>query len=357
MRRPRWITAGLLVSLICGFGYAITGPFRPTRAQINRYVPAFYLQQDLRDADRATVDAAWAELQDRISHKQLSSSFAAALLQESMNRQADRSITWEPVYGNIVEEFRAAGMVSDAQWALYARRSFVLTSTVASPVPVGGIMGLRLGLEARTGNQDRLGLCTMVYTEPRLESKHLLLNTEALGQNPMTPKATPYSEAASNNGISMLNGYRNEAAPYTAVAGRVRFQLPVRIAVVDPTSPRRDGVPAPVSEPLPDGLKHFAPHFEMYAKAPHDTVYRILAEWWEPVDVEFDVVEAATLEKDPSASRAVDDRMREALRSITIELDRSGRRCGGTAEDPRWSADIMISALPMNACFDVLLVD
>lgn len=117
----------------------------------------------------------------RLSHVELQSLVAVAL-----RKQADRSIEWNPDWGDMIEQERARGNVSDADWATYARQAVedTLEWAVQKRVEIG--KRAEWTLSRRPARSARLSRLFEILTRGR---------TEILGMPP-----------PENDGISSTSG-------------------------------------------------------------------------------------------------------------------------------------------------------
>lgn len=89
--------------------------FRGGWVNRNATKPTFLLKADIAIGGRFQ-DAALSEFKIRIGSGQLSRSSTNDLVQQALALQADKSRTWVPGFGEVLETARSMGMVSDSDW-------------------------------------------------------------------------------------------------------------------------------------------------------------------------------------------------------------------------------------------------
>ncbi len=117
-RRRRLAHASLFLLIPSVFSLVIIGYLAARKGDFNRHKPVVWLLSDARSARPAVRDAALAELLRRQSAKSLSKSQTAEVVEQALAVQADLSTPWIPVWGDLVENAKAA---NDIPADVYAR--------------------------------------------------------------------------------------------------------------------------------------------------------------------------------------------------------------------------------------------
>ena len=127
-RRKRPALLALSACLILGSTLWITVASwtQAKGVQFIHHAPSSWLLEDLGDRDPRARDAALAELTRRILQGRLSRGDEQALLEQALARQADWTLPWATGWGDVVEAARAAGRLSNEQWARYQVQSVSL---------------------------------------------------------------------------------------------------------------------------------------------------------------------------------------------------------------------------------------
>jgi hypothetical protein len=125
-------------------GYAMTAD-----VQWAQHKPVWWL---LRDAQ--TDPASMSELLTRLGAGKLSRSDIDAAVARALAMQADRTVPWNGGWGDVVEQSRIAGAVSEADWARYARQAVVLSMRARPRVARGDAIWVEVTLdELRVGRK------------------------------------------------------------------------------------------------------------------------------------------------------------------------------------------------------------
>ncbi|MDB5295802.1 MAG: hypothetical protein JWO31_1785 [Phycisphaerales bacterium] len=135
--RRRLLAAAAAVGLLAAGWVGIAGYGRASKVDWNRHAPAWWLVREAKGKDAATRDLALVELAQRISVNALSRPRVDELAELGLLHQTDRSATWVPGWGDIVEAARAAGTLSDDGWKQYRLRAGNVTLEVRPVVRRG----------------------------------------------------------------------------------------------------------------------------------------------------------------------------------------------------------------------------
>lgn len=156
-RGPLW--AGGVLLLLVGAWAGVAGYAAARDIDPDPYKPVWWLRREMGSADRATRDAALAEVKRRIDAGALSDEQITSVTTRVLDLQADRSVAWIPAWGDLVESARRAGKLSDADWARYARQAPVISIEVRPHVRRGDLLPYWVAdSAARLGSDPRLRL-------------------------------------------------------------------------------------------------------------------------------------------------------------------------------------------------------
>lgn len=145
-RRPIVLVGGgVLLLLSLASLYLVE---RGTLSQVDwpRYEPAWWLIRRTSSGNAATRDEALAELVRRIDEHELATSDIDRLVDTGLEYQQKVELPWIDGWGQIVEEARSAGHVSDEQWRRYAEQAANLSLVVRPKIRRGDalVLGVRL---------------------------------------------------------------------------------------------------------------------------------------------------------------------------------------------------------------------
>jgi len=85
--------------------------------------PVSWLRASARVGTGSASDRALQELVRRLNASELSREQVDTLVSDALTIQADLTRTWQPDWGNIIEDARARGAVSDEDWETYAKQA------------------------------------------------------------------------------------------------------------------------------------------------------------------------------------------------------------------------------------------
>lgn len=122
VRRPRLLAGGasLLVLGIAWPAVIVTGVL--DRIDLTPYRPASAVMRDLA-GNETVARAALGELARRMQSGGLSDRQVGDVADRALARQANRSKSWAPWWGEFVEAARDAGRLDDARWSQYLREA------------------------------------------------------------------------------------------------------------------------------------------------------------------------------------------------------------------------------------------
>ena len=123
------------------------------RAKWRSLEPAGWLLSDLRSADAATADPAFAELRRRMFDETLDPASIAAFLDRGLELQGDPTFDWtSPTgrnWGELLVGARRRGQIDDGRWATFAWQAVGLTMSVRPDVRQGDSLPIRLNIADR----------------------------------------------------------------------------------------------------------------------------------------------------------------------------------------------------------------
>ena len=119
-RRPVMLGSGVAMLLIVVTAAGLAGLMVVRQVGVDRTKPTWLLVRETRDRSNSS---AWVELSRRASAGSIPSSTASVLVERALAWQADAKVTWQPRWGDFVQDARDAKLVSDAQWQRYARQA------------------------------------------------------------------------------------------------------------------------------------------------------------------------------------------------------------------------------------------
>src|SRR5690606_37651967 len=85
--------------------------------------PAWWLAREARSSDMVKRESALSTLLARVSGGVLTKSEVEKLVARGLQVQKDLRLPWSLAWGDIIEQARLAGQVSDEQWETYARQA------------------------------------------------------------------------------------------------------------------------------------------------------------------------------------------------------------------------------------------
>lgn len=132
-RRRGTIVAALAVILLSTTWVALASLAQARRARVIHHAPTAWLVDSASGADERARDAALAELARRVTSGELSPVRERALVEQALALQADWRRPWARGWGDVIESARAAGRLSDAQWARYQVQSLSLVLEPTKP--------------------------------------------------------------------------------------------------------------------------------------------------------------------------------------------------------------------------------
>ena len=122
-RRRGLLWTGATVLLLGVAWIAVAGYVLSRQLDLNPYKPVWLLTREFVSGDPLVRRPAATELLLRLGNGRLGKGQIDNLTSKAIAFQGDRSRTWDPAWGNVVEGARAAGHLSDDAWARYARQA------------------------------------------------------------------------------------------------------------------------------------------------------------------------------------------------------------------------------------------
>lgn len=166
-RRPGLIAAGVVVLLPCLAGLVLLTVMTVSNVAWIEYAPQWYVMWQARGATAAVHDPALAELSRRLASSLMSDGQVAVVVDAGLELQADRSATWVPAWGDLIESARTAGKVPDEKWHQYLKNAPDYTLAVRPEVRRGDKLILQLRqAPSRVGKNSRLWARTNFTCQP-----------------------------------------------------------------------------------------------------------------------------------------------------------------------------------------------
>ena len=236
-RRKGPLVAGLALLVACLLVGGIVGYVVIRGVDVQAHKPAWLLARELRSTDDAARDAAVAELERRLNQGELSPAAASTLVDWALDQQADRSLTWDPRWGGLVETARRDKAASDAQWKRYARQGLVPLLAVRPSIRQGDPLPMEVSVDRRTGPAASW---QMYLTVENLAAAGRPVGAGSFaGGMAFTPMGSAYSFYA---GTQLVPGQQTDAFDLGPAQATARVQL-----VIGEYQPRGNGWNAPVS--------------------------------------------------------------------------------------------------------------
>ena len=132
-KRRATIAAAVATILLSTAWVTLASLAQARRARVIHHAPTAWLIDSASGADERARDAALAELARRVTDGELSPARERALVEQALALQADWRRPWARGWGDVIESARAAGRLSDAQWARYQVQSLSLVLEPAKP--------------------------------------------------------------------------------------------------------------------------------------------------------------------------------------------------------------------------------
>ena len=127
-RRPGLIYAGSFLLLLA---LSIDGSLFWVSAQnidTEQWLPTWWLIHEASDHSPGAPIVAWKELLRREQLGNLSTGQSQKIAGMALAVQADKTLTWNLIYGDFIESARDAKLLTDAQWQQYASGAMQLPS-------------------------------------------------------------------------------------------------------------------------------------------------------------------------------------------------------------------------------------
>jgi hypothetical protein len=155
-RRKRWRLFALgLVLLLSGLITGFWLSYKPlAKFPWTTWMPDWVLAEMVDSPNMARADAIIQELLRRIQSDYLGRSAANRVVEHALKAQADTVAPWKPSLGDLVEVARESGVVSEEQWARYARGAVIIDARARPVIAVGSRIPYEVFVECRTGNRQ-----------------------------------------------------------------------------------------------------------------------------------------------------------------------------------------------------------
>ncbi len=232
-KRPYFLAGGsALVLLACGLiALSLWAPVK--NINWNQYKPDWWLTMNTESGDQQVVGDALLILLDRYKEGDLSSSRVQTLIKRGLDKQADQSEIWLPLWGDIIEEAWAKGDLTDKEKTRYAKGVISFTFQARKRILQNAESDLQLDWSAdRTGTREDYSIF------PPSMPTHILQysiqpQTVQIDNDPSFRRRTFVSGTLSGN--SGMSVHMNNSSP--PGKHQVRLQTYVRIALDYKNSP------------------------------------------------------------------------------------------------------------------------
>lgn len=353
---PFWSGVTILSLALLVAALVTTAGFLGTTA--NPYKPVWLLSLELTGPRDGKANAASIELITRLKAGKLSNGAVARLVAGALDRQADTARPWRTGWGDIIESARAAKLVSDADWARYARNSVVLSVISRQTLRVGDPYVVGLMPDARVATKSVLQLHPQWWIVSDLNENNparvfwdIYAVTQPLrvtANQRFANGAPPTGNHVSHSGPSGVPAIRRPTSPGESV-----IEFPVAFMVVDPTA-----ASFPASQVIAPGDADRAADALLTDPAnaflpPPNTV----ALWKQVVRVKFNVVAADAPVMKLNTDPALRDAMRTAAQSLRLRADFAGRSCGSTPQNPQHQIESYFGPTPITTSFKMVITD
>lgn len=134
-----------LFLILPSFTYlAHTGYITARSTDPNPYKPLWWLMRDIETGGPALQQAALHELRARWTDGRVSDQKLAQILDKALAIQADQSILWDPIWGNLVELAQSDGKLSSERWDRYLHNAIPFYLVARPKVRRGASVPLEL---------------------------------------------------------------------------------------------------------------------------------------------------------------------------------------------------------------------
>lgn len=352
-----WSGATVLLLSFTLAGLIFAMAFAGTSA--NPYKPVWLLRLELDAPREGKADAAAIELITRLKAAKLAKPSVASLVADGLARQGDTTQPWRTAWGDIIESARSMKLVSDTDWARYARNSIVLATVARSPIRIGDSYCVGLIPDCRTAAKSILHLkpaWCICSGEFEANPANIFWDYSASAR-PLPQTATQrFANGAppTSYSISLSNPDKGRLMKRPDSIGDSVVEIPVSFIVVDPTIPSFNPALLVPPDDRDRAADELVPESERGAPAlPPNAI----AAWKEVARATVTVVDRDTpvikLNRDPLLRSAI----RTGAETLRIRIDTSGRSCPSTPANPQYQVETHFGPTPMPVAFKLIIDD
>lgn len=165
------LLAGALCVLLALVPVGLFTAMQLASITVQNHKPMWLLRHEAMNSQGATVTAALKEIQHRVNTKQIGLVEVDSLIHETLRRQADLSLAWEPAWGDLVEEVHVQGLLDAARWEQYLTQAaeHTVILVLRPKIRVGDVFPYRMQYTgARCGNKMKHWVKTTNIDSPQI---------------------------------------------------------------------------------------------------------------------------------------------------------------------------------------------
>jgi hypothetical protein len=167
-RRRGLLALGALLLLPGIAALALLGWVATRGTNVQSYKPVWWLVSEADGPDAAVRAAAFAQLTLRLNQGKLSEKQVRGIAERALELQADDARSWDPAWGDWVEQAQVMGWLPDDQWQRYVDRGINVRIKVRAAVRRGDVLPYRIEVPTRLGRSGLYRFRVFAH-EPRFE--------------------------------------------------------------------------------------------------------------------------------------------------------------------------------------------
>jgi hypothetical protein len=152
--RRRLLACGLVVLLPTAGWLALVGFMAVRRIDPNHYRPVSWLLADAEQANAATSNAAFAELNRRLVARILSDAQIGQIVDRAFKHQVDLSNTWNPLWGDFIEDAYDRRLIPEEKHSQFLQQGVVFEMEVRPQLRQGVAMPWSMTGTSRFGSRN-----------------------------------------------------------------------------------------------------------------------------------------------------------------------------------------------------------
>jgi len=335
-----------LIAFTITSGAVFSGVFGAGRMSL---MPTWALIAEAK-AGTPTADRALDELHTRLLAQKLTLTDVGPIVSHTLALQADTTKPWRFGWGDFLEAARSAGMVSDADWALYARHSVVIPADPRRTIRVGDPFTVQLIPTFRCADPSILELRPSWYVYWN-STEQIPIAVEWQGFNFLTSGMGPtpmQTRLASFVGVQDIPGISRPTA-----VGATTLEFAIAVTVVDPSLRSFDASLFPAADSsLLAAEKRIAPRDLAMLPPPNAVASwkQLVSESISVVSVDSEVIE---LIRDPSVAPS----MRDAAQTLRLRKNTQYDSCSSVPQQPMHHIQAVMGQVPLPAVFKIIIED